>query len=161
VSALTRAELASLYDAHVQVVRSVLARVCSVDDARLDDLTQEVFLRAWRSDFRGDSSAKTWLCRIAKNLAIDTWRARKETVDVDSLIERLPAPGVDPMARVQTLQMLARLPFDDQLLLVLACVEEWSMSEIGDVLEVPEGTVKSRLFALRQQLRSQKQRGVG
>jgi RNA polymerase sigma-70 factor (ECF subfamily) len=161
VSALTRAELASLYDAHVKVVRSVLARLCSVDDARLDDLTQEVFLRAWRSDFRGQSSAKTWLCRIAKNLAIDTWRARKETVDADTIIERLPSPGVDPTARVQALEMLARLPFDDQLLLVLACVEEWSMTEIGEVLEIPAGTVKSRLFALRQQLRAQQKRGVG
>ncbi|HEX4384768.1 MAG TPA: sigma-70 family RNA polymerase sigma factor [Myxococcales bacterium] len=151
--AIGRAEFAALYDEHVGVVRSVLLRLCP--GGRLDDLTQEVFLRAWRgqSSFRRQSSAKTWLCRIARNLAIDELRAvRPEPLPVD---HDAAAPGIDPGERALVLELLGRMEPDDRLLLVLLCVEQCSIAEIAEVLEVPAGTVKSRAFTLRQKLKQE------
>jgi len=152
---------AALYDLHAGLVRSVLLRLCP--PAQLDDLTQEVFLRAWRGRdaFRGEASAKTWLCRIARNLAIDVRRSAGERAQAERSggpareadAREAVAPGALPDEQSLLRQALEQLDPDDKLLLLLLSVEECTMAEVGEVLEVPAGTVKSRAFALRQRLR--------
>lgn len=143
---MSHAEFIALYDQYVRLVRAVLFRMGAA--AQLDDLTQEVFLRAWksRSAFRGEASAKTWLCKIARNLAIDNLRRKP--------LEPAPALALvsDASDRVAVNEALAQLTPDDRLLLVLIVVEECTMQEVAEILTIPEGTVKSRAFALRRRL---------
>jgi RNA polymerase sigma-70 factor (ECF subfamily) len=150
---VTHAEFIRLYDTHVRLVRSILFRMGGA--AQLDDLTQDVFLRAWRGRgaFRGEASAKTWVCKIARNVAIDALRAQRPSVP-----ELAPAKPLDASERVEAQEALAQLAPDDRLLLLLLVVEECTMSEVGDILGIPEGTVKSRAFALRRRLSEQLER---
>lgn len=154
---MTPQAFAALYDAHVGLVRAVLFRLCP--RAQLDDLTQEVFLRAWRGQagFRGQATAKTWLISIARHVAIDALRARKSAPDQadGSALDRLAAPAEAPGDRGAVQRALATLPPDDQLLLVLTVIEGCTVEEAAEVLGIPAGTVKSRAFHLRQKLREQ------
>jgi RNA polymerase sigma-70 factor (ECF subfamily) len=153
---MTKAEFAELYDAHAPLVRSVLMRLAP--PANLDDLTQETFLKAWRArdEFQGRAQAKTWLCRIARNAAIDARRAMGERMSVGvEHLEHKQAPGMRPDDRALLEDLLARMDPDDRLLLLLVSVEQCTMQEIAEILGVPAGTVKSRTFSLRQRLREE------
>ncbi len=156
---MTPEQFAALYDAHAPLVRALLGRWCA--PAQLDDLTQEAFLRAWRArdSFRGEAQAKTWICRIARNAAIDAARARKargeeQQTGVEALDQRA-APGLLPEEQALVRDALASMQPDDRALLLLLSVEQCTMAEIAEILDIPEGTVKSRAFALRQRLREQ------
>jgi RNA polymerase sigma-70 factor (ECF subfamily) len=153
---MNRDEFGALYDRHVGLVRSVLFRVCPGARGRLDDLTQEVFLRAWRSQsvFRRQAAHKTWLVRIARNLAIDELRASGSRPEHEEMADVADAPGLEPHDRITLRGLIAGLPADDRILIVLLCVEQWTTAEISRALEIPAGTVKSRAFALRQRLRA-------
>lgn len=150
---MTRSEFDSLYDANVRIVRSILYRIAP-HSAGLDDLTQEVFLRAWRAQdsFAGHSSRKTWLCRIARNVAIDALRASKHEKSRGSAEEMAEVADKtrDPIERAFVHQVLSQLAPDDRILLLLLAIEDCSLSEVGEILDIPVGTVKSRSFAARQ-----------
>ena len=136
------------------------------------DVTQETFAKALAGigDFRGESKPYTWLFRIAMNCAIS--RQRKETVrhatsidapggDGNSLGSRLdgrgpsPAEGAIRNERVEQDRVaLARLDPDERAILVMRDVDGMEYVEMARVLEVPLGTLKSRLFRARMALRA-------
>lgn len=141
--------------------------------ADAEDLAQETFIRAFRglSRFRGESSFRNWLYRIAVNAArtrraqrarqAAVWEAR---VEVDDLAGRRPAraagsveqaDGVEEaMIRRQALdRALAALPHDLRAAVVLRDVEGLEYREIAAVLGIPDGTVMSRIFRARRLLR--------
>jgi len=142
------------------------------------DLSQEVFLRIHRKldSFRGDSSLKTWIFRIVLNMAYNRqkfWkvRHRQQTVSLDAPLdpdagdgpsgaERLADSRHDPEreAKNQDLKRLveeglAELSFEHRRVLVLRDIEELSYEEIGSLLELNEGTVKSRISRARSALK--------
>ena len=141
------------------------------------DLTQETFARALDNlnGFRGDSSAYTWLFRIALNLAASRQRqigrrktiqagqirARDEDQPVDVLDNRPGAGDAPPVAAEKrerdgkVMEALARLDEPQQRLLVLRDIEGMDYQQMAEVLEVPLGTLKSRLFRARMALREQ------
>lgn len=128
------------------------------DPGRAQDLTQEVFLRAWRNADRFDAQrddARGWLFAVARNLVIDAHRAdaaRPRTAGTDELLASLPAAD-ETEAAVAAWSMAAALrqltaPHRD----VLLCLyyRRWSVAETAVHLGVPVGTVKSRsTYALR------------
>jgi RNA polymerase sigma-70 factor (ECF subfamily) len=135
------------------------------------DLSQEVFLRVFRTihRFRGQSSLRTWIYRIAVNQARNRhrfWR-RRHRADQVSLDEHLATHGdfvsecdatpervlaqKELAARLQA--ALDRLPFDQRTAIVLREIDGLSYEEIGFSLGVAVGTVKSRLTRARQALR--------
>lgn len=144
------------------------------------DLSQDVFIRVYRKigTFRGDSSLKTWLFRIALNLSRNRqkwWRVRRrdKTVSIDargpaggggdeglSILDRLPDERHDPeraarsgdAARIVA-EGLERLSFDHRQILVLRDIEELAYEEIAEILGISEGTVKSRISRARTQLK--------
>ncbi len=138
-----------------------------------EDLTQETFVRAWQalSSFRGGAAFGTWLYRIATNLAIDAMRRRKregpqQSLDEpvegeDSEMERQladPARGPDEVVEARELQAAVREAIGElspklRAVLLMYDFEGMSYEEIAQALGVPMGTVKSRLFNARQQLR--------
>jgi RNA polymerase sigma-70 factor, ECF subfamily len=137
------------------------------------DLSQEVFLRVFRTihRFRGQSSLRTWIYRIAVNQARNRhrfWR-RRHRADQVSLDQHVAAhgdvfSGYGPSPeRVLAQKELAerlrvaldRLPFDQRTAIVLREVDGLSYEEIAYSLELAVGTVKSRLTRARQALRAE------
>jgi RNA polymerase sigma-70 factor (ECF subfamily) len=137
------------------------------------DLSQEVFLRVFRTitRFRGQSSLRTWIYRIAVNQARNRhrfWRRRHraEQVSLDAHVEthgELLSGGETGPDRVLAQKELARrlqhaldaLPFDQRTAIVLREVDGLSYEEIAYSLGIAAGTVKSRLTRARQTLRQE------
>ncbi len=148
-----------LYQRHQNRVRSILFQLCGV--SHLDDLVQEVFLRAWKGlpRFRQSAKFSTWLYRIAWNVASDQRRHYAQArSQLESLSKVAPLHHKDPdvmhLHYQEILQQaLAQLSLDHRTVLVLHDLEEQPQKEIAEILEIPVGTVKSRLFHARAALR--------
>jgi RNA polymerase sigma-70 factor, ECF subfamily len=128
----------------------------------LDDLTQDVFLKVHRnlSKFRGDAKFSTWLFRIAYNVCQDHHRRRGRNHRVVSLpVEDLPisAPDEEILSGVDREELVSRaletLTPDHRAVVILHDLQEKPQEEIAQILEVPVGTVKSRLFYGRRKLK--------
>ncbi|MBB6674879.1 RNA polymerase sigma factor [Cohnella nanjingensis] len=126
-----------------------------------DDLTQETFVRAFRSlsSFKGQSSYRTWLLRIARNLTINYKRSaffRRVILAGDLLSNRSSASAEAEYWRWQELdeiwQQVFRLPAKHREVLLLDAKYGLSMQEMAELLQVPEGTVKSRLNRARKRM---------
>jgi RNA polymerase sigma-70 factor (ECF subfamily) len=163
-----------------EIVRQHQARIYRVlwcelrDDEAAATLTQECFLKAYRArgDFRGESSASTWLVRIAINLARDYQRSRRQgfwrrlfgadapdgTPVLELAEDGAPAADRALIARQQLQQTMAavkQLSPQQQTVFHLRFIEELSLEEIAQSMGIETGTVKSHLAravnALRQQ----------
>lgn len=138
-----------------------LVRLTHSPDAALD-LTQDTFLRAYQSleRWRPDALFKTWLFRIARNIAFDRLRREKRVVFVE--LEQdfaLQDPAAGPDAQLETAQRyrlletaLGQLPAEHREILLLREIEEMTYDEIALVLELNLGTVKSRIARARTAL---------
>lgn len=151
-----------------QVYNLALRTVGNEEDAA--DMTQEAFLRAYRSlgSFRGDSKFSVWLYRLTMNICIDFLRSRgrRPTVsltaaDEDEEPQELDVADdrFDPVQSLERAELrravqrgLASLPEDYRRILMLRELSGLSYAEIGQVLRLEEGTVKSRLFRARKKL---------
>jgi RNA polymerase sigma-70 factor, ECF subfamily len=141
-----------------------LVRALTGGDDDAEDLVQDVFVRAFRAidGFRGDSAFKSWLYRIAVNV-VHTHLQRRRTREPFSAARRSDAPlgdvpdGDDLEAAVLRRQAieraLASLPEQLRVLVVLRDVQGLKYDEIAKIVKRPRGTVESRLFRARQQLR--------
>ncbi|MDX2273064.1 MAG: sigma-70 family RNA polymerase sigma factor [Cyanobacteriota bacterium] len=149
-----------LYQRHQARVRSILFQLAGA--THLDDLVQEVFLRAWRGlpKFQQSAQFSTWLYRIAWNVACDQRRRfaqQRQQVQVLGRIAPLQQEAPDLMKRhyQEVLQQgLAQLSWQHRSVLVLHDLEEQPQKAIADILKIPVGTVKSRLFHARAALRT-------
>ena len=151
-----------------QVYNLALRTVGNPEDAA--DLSQEAFLRAYRSiaSFRGDSKFSVWLYRLTTNICIDFLRSkgRKPTVSLtmendDEETQELDVADdrFDPEENFQRAELqravqrgLNSLPEEFRTILILRELEGMSYAEIGEILHLEEGTVKSRLFRARSRL---------
>ena len=139
------------------------------------DVVQEAFLSAYRAigKFRGDARFSTWLCRIVLNhsrshMTEKAVRSRREAGSLDdpvkskdgsflneprsqeeSIVEQLEKRELE--AKVQ--ECIGFLDGEQREVLVLRDIQGFSYEEIGDLLKLPEGTVKSRLFRARNALK--------
>ena len=145
----------ALYRRHVDEVHSFLRRF--LGSAGADDLTQDVFVRAWskREAFRGDASFGTWVHRIAINLARDrrARERREEERRAPGAPDEEPAPGRDQDLALDFEDAVSRLPRGARHVFVLHDVEGWRHSEIASGLEISVGTSKSQLHRARMLLR--------
>lgn len=144
-----------LYDEHAPTVRAVLYRMGVGND--LDDVVQVCFVKAWKGleNFRGDSSLKTWITRIAVNAAYDHLRKKgvnleTEEIDEEKLSSAPEATGNDNGEAVRLALECLSVPHRE--VLVLHVLEENSVEETAAILGVAPGTVKSRLFHARANL---------
>jgi RNA polymerase sigma-70 factor (ECF subfamily) len=154
-----------------QIFRFLLASTRDVDLA--ETLTQECFLKAHRnwSSFRGDSSAMTWLMRIAINLQKDNWRNRRlqfwrqtrtNAVDVDEAGDWLPSgertAEQKMLAREQVAHVwrsVERLSERQRTVFLLRFVEELELKEIAETTGLSEGTVKAHLSRALSRVRTE------
>jgi RNA polymerase sigma-70 factor (ECF subfamily) len=143
--------------------------VHAVGESDADDLTQDVFLRAYRGlpRFRDQAPPRAWLAAIAHNAIKNRYRSRGRFRRIfapepspEDLADRrstAASPEEDASAqesRESVLGALQKLPLDFRLPVVLRDLEEWSYEEIAGSLELPIGTVKSRIARGRGQLRA-------
>ncbi|MDQ6421673.1 sigma-70 family RNA polymerase sigma factor [Paenibacillus sp. LHD-117] len=126
-----------------------------------EDMSQEVFLRAYRkwTSFRGDSSIKTWLTAITVNVCRDKMGARmfsEQPADL-SRIERgrtisVEDEAIEKLEKSEVLQHLLRLPLPYQEALYLYYYLDLGTREIAEATSSPEGTVRNRLHRAREAL---------
>ncbi len=144
---------------------TAMTAVCgSVSEA--EDVIQEAFLQAYckLDSFRSESRFYTWLYRIAFNMSVNMKRKKRPTLSVDHVRESTgwdaadsgPAPD-DGLQRVerseQLMAAIGRLAEEFRQVLVLRELEGFCYETISEVLDLPIGTVRSRLHRARQQLR--------
>jgi RNA polymerase sigma-70 factor (ECF subfamily) len=138
------------------------------DSDRMDDALQDAYLKAFRAfpGFRSEASVGTWLYRIVYNTCIDEMRrsARANLVPIPDIPD--PVPGSDPaevVLRAEDLSTALReLGDQDRALVLLVDADGLSYREAAEVLDLPLGTVASRLHRTRAALRHSldDQRGV-
>lgn len=163
--------------------KPIFGLMCRVlgNDTDAEDTAQEVFIAAFRSirKFRGESRFSTWLYRIAVNHALN----RRKRISIEEkrqasayftpasidgkdqegdndVLSRLPDTRPDPETRAsqketreQIEKGLRHLKADDALLILLHDLQEFPYGEVAQVLDIPLGTVKSRLHRARKALR--------
>ncbi|PPA71117.1 RNA polymerase sigma factor SigW [Jeotgalibacillus proteolyticus] len=138
-----------------------------------EDMAQEAFLRAYTNIHKFDVDRKfsTWLYRIATNLCIDRIRKKKPDYYLDAEVSgtegltmysqiqadgRLPEEEVESMEIQESIQKeISLLPDKYRSVIVLKYIEELSLKEISEILDLPLGTVKTRIHRGREALRKQ------
>ncbi|MGW7762490.1 RNA polymerase sigma factor SigW [Bacillus velezensis] len=163
------AEIVDLYkDKIYQLCYRMLGNVHEAED-----IAQEAFIRAYVNIDSFDINRKfsTWLYRIATNLTIDRIRKKKPDYYLDAevagaegltMYSQIAADGVLPEDAVLSLEMsdtiqkkILKLPDKYRTVIVLKYIDELSLIEIGEILNIPVGTVKTRIHRGREALRKQ------
>jgi len=157
-----RNAFSELVRVHAQGVRNVVYRMCG-DVQLAEDAAQETFIRAWQnlSSYRPQTSLRNWLYRIAVNAGTDMLRKEKRILPDDigdlHLTDGNPSPErlVSKKERARLVQnAILSLPGTSRAVLVLREYEELSYQEISSTLDIPVGTVMSRLNYARKLLKN-------
>lgn len=134
--------------------RFALSLARNPDEA--DDLVQEASLRVLRSDVPDDANLRRWAFRVCKNIWIDKLRAKKVRQPLKNGEEEYAVIGHDGEAELEgrseldrVLQLMAAMPENQQVALSLVAIDGMSYREAADVMEVPIGTVMSRVSRAR------------
>ena len=133
------------------------------DGAKAEDVVQETYLQAWKSfaRFTPGTNCRAWLFKILVNTIHHhrrNWFNLRRVADSDEILERTAVctgPVPERIARAEILRALTSLPADYRAAVLLADVDEFSYKEIAGILNVPLGTVMSRLSRGRKLLREQ------
>jgi len=146
-----------LYTSMVQIIRS---------ESEAEDVVQDAFVLAFTKleSFKGNSSFFTWLYRIAYNVAITRLRRRKPTVSIEGRDEKSrldfpddgPSPDADLHRDEQAIQLhlaMDRLSHEHRAILILREMDGLDYDAISEVLDLPIGTVRSRLHRARGHLK--------
>jgi RNA polymerase sigma-70 factor (ECF subfamily) len=158
---LSRDEFERLALAEIDAVDRV-ARTLTRHSVEADDLVQETYLRAikaWESFDLQSYGIKPWLLRILHNLYVS--RARREALqprpteaeELDALMDQEASPSTHWEAGEELGLAMDQLPVELRTTLTLWAIDELKYHEIADVMEIPVGTVMSRLYRARQKLR--------
>jgi RNA polymerase sigma-70 factor (ECF subfamily) len=139
-----------------------------------EDLVQETYLKAYKyyDKFTEGTNFKAWLFRILKNTFINNYRKRQQEppqnafdeiedvfeTQVSSDTGSIPSPEEDALENVldeDVQRALDALPDEYRMVVILADLEDFSYQEIADILEIPVGTVMSRLYRARRRLEAE------
>jgi RNA polymerase sigma-70 factor (ECF subfamily) len=160
MAAQDQTALRALYGRHQgRVFRFTLRLVRQ--EAIAEELTNEVFLEAWRNaaTFEGKASAATWLLSIAHNRAVSVLRKRREESWDEEQAAEIADTDDDPEVSLQKAdkgavmrRCLAQLSPEHREIVDLVYYHEMSISEVSSVVGIPENTVKTRMFYARKRL---------
>lgn len=169
-----RAEFEAEALVHLGALRGLALRLTGGDGARSDDLVQEAVLRAFRSwdRYETGTNCRAWLMTILRNAFLSEFRkrrARPSSVGLDEA-SQMPEEPVFPRLRDEVedpeeaffgrlidrevVEAIESLEAEFRVPLVLSDLEGMSYREVAEVLDVPVGTVKSRLFRARRRLQN-------
>jgi len=156
------ASFAALVRRHDERLRTLAYKMMLGDRARMDDVLQDAYLRAFRSyaDFREDADTGTWLHRIVYNACVDDLRSARRRSSLQGALEAAtlrstasPGPERSVEARDAVLRGLAALPPDQRATVLLVDGEGFDNVSAAEVLGVAPGTIASRLSRARAELR--------
>lgn len=159
VAAGDRDAFSVLMERHQDLVFSVALRLMGNREAALD-ATQETFVTLFRKAdrFRAEAAFTTWLYRVATNTCYDHLRKqqRRQTVQLPEHHDPIDPTAEDDFTSVELSptvhEALASIPPDFRAAVVLSDVQGCSLMEIAEVLDIPVGTAKSRIFRGRRML---------
>ncbi|QDV85759.1 ECF RNA polymerase sigma factor SigE [Stieleria magnilauensis] len=152
-----RSALQAIYEVTSDRVFRLMVRMVGLQDA--DDLTQQTFVRAFTKldQFSSDSKFETWLYRLATNEALQHLRREKHRRTKELMVE----PAIEATDQVEQDERVAMVrqaldQLDPELWAIFTLKEESGLSyqEIAQTLNIPEGTVGSRLNRARRELRT-------
>jgi RNA polymerase sigma-70 factor (ECF subfamily) len=154
----------ALYDLTVDRVYALCLRLAA-DQAKAEELTQDVFVRAWEklSSFRGESAFSTWLHRLAVNVVLTERRTtgrREKRVLPSGELEELerPVTPTHPGTGMDLERAIAALPPGARAVFVLHDIEGYQHEEIAEMSGLAAGTSKAQLFRARRLLREMLER---
>lgn len=167
----TRAEFEALVGPWLDALYASAVRMTR-NDRNAEDLVQDTVMRAWRffGKFERGTNFRAWLFKILTNTFINSYRrnTREKSLQDESerqsveaqffssdVTERAQNPEdflVDRVMSENVLRAIDGLPIDFRMVVILADIQEFTYKEIADILDVPVGTVMSRLFRGRRQL---------
>ncbi|MCC2030662.1 sigma-70 family RNA polymerase sigma factor [Microbacterium allomyrinae] len=158
--------LAALYDAHAAPVWRYVVHLTG-DRAGADDVVQETLLRAWRTPRileQDPASTRSWMFTVARHLVIDDVRSarRRREIGVAEVPETAEGDATDALFEAILIEeALGALSIDHRAVVVRAYFGGLTVSEMAEDLDIPEGTVKSRLhYGLRALRLALQERGV-
>jgi RNA polymerase sigma-70 factor (ECF subfamily) len=150
----------------IEATRPVLYRIAYAwchDAALADDLVQDTLSKAWarRAQLRDEASLKAWTVSIMHHCWLDHLRSRRDFDDVELWQDTLESHTDSPEACCNREQVIAcvraavaRLPLGQRQVLTLVDLEEFSYVEVAGILDIPVGTVMSRLSRARANLKT-------
>ena len=149
--------LETLYARHSNRTFKFLFRI-TADRAAAEDLAHDVFLEVWRgaSRFEARSSVATWILSIARYKALDARRKRRSFTEHDLPARTEPTPEMTAMESSTGNYMrdcLTKLSAEHREIIDLVYYHEKSVKEAGEMLGIPENTVKTRMFYARKKLK--------
>lgn len=155
---------------HLDALYGLALRLSGGDEARAEDLVQEAVLKAYRGwdRFEIGTNSRAWLMTILRNTFINQFRRQKSRptdVDFEKVAERHHPHALyeaDPEGRIfdhiiddQVIAAIDALPDEFRVAVVLSDLEGLSYQEVAELMDIPVGTVKSRLFRARKRLQEQ------
>ena len=148
---------AAQIEAHIPGLRRFARQLLRGDPERADDLVQDTLERAWAKLhlYRRGTDLRAWLFTVMHNVHVNKVRATRVT---DTLEDELPelaqrASQGDALLVRDLDRAIARLPTEQRAVLLLVTLEEMSYEEVARALDIPIGTVMSRLSRAREKLR--------
>lgn len=144
---------------HLRVHRFIVRMIGN--EASAEDVTNEVFLGVWRNagGFDGRAAVSTWILAIAHKKSISSMRKRREGELDDAYAERIADDADDPEMSAakrdkgqQIRACMGKLSTDHRTIIDLVYYHEKSIPEIAEILDIPQGTVKTRMFHARRKL---------
>ena len=154
-----RAAFSELVCQHRKGVVGVIYRMCGDSDLA-EDAAQEAFIRAWKNihRYKPKSAFRNWVYRIATNAALDVLRRQRESIDINDIALKSSHPTPEAAAETEERAIIVKnailtLPDASRIVIILREYEGFSYREIADALDIPMGTVMSRLNYARKQLR--------
>lgn len=149
--------IGELFDRHAGRMKSLALRIVQAPE-EAEDVVQEIFVQAWQQAVRFDPKRGTvlaWLSIMVRSRSLDRWRrrsTRRESAITDA--QELPGrPPADEASAWAAQSALKDLPPEQRQLLELAYWEGLSQTEIAERLQIPLGTVKTRMRAGLRKLR--------
>ena len=139
-------------------LRRFLMNLTGGDNTLSDDLAQDTFIKAWTqlASFKNKSSFETWLFRIAYNVFYDYIRSLKEMQSMEDVEREVDSVKSDIH------QALGMLNPNERTCITLFYMEDRQIKEIADIMQLPEGTVKSNLSRGKEKMTTYlKQNGYG
>jgi RNA polymerase sigma-70 factor (ECF subfamily) len=149
----------------IEALRPTLYRIAYAwchNPALADDLVQEALSKAWkrRAQLRDEAALKAWLVSIMNRCWLDHLRRHRDFDDIDAWQDTLESTTDTPEACCSRQQIVscvrsavARLPLGQRQVLTLVDLEEFGYMDVADILEIPVGTVMSRLSRARASLK--------